>query len=227
MGDKRNHKVLIFTNSEIEFNYIQQTLPNVKSLDKRRAEFTFGSKDCLILRSDPGIFSASYYLTRELLTNNYDLVVNAGICGSYNDSYGMGTAVRVEYDVFADTGAEDGKTLFDLELIKEDDFPFKKGELKDNPPNIPGLDNLLPSVKAVTVNRISLSHGNISFIRTKYRPDIESMEGATVFYICANEKLNYIQIRGISNIVGDRDQQNWEVGKAMNSAGEAVLKILK
>lgn len=227
MIEKRNHNVLIFTNSKVEFDYIQQTFPDVKSLDERRAEFSSGAKDCLILHSDPGVFSASYYLTREVVTKKFNLVINAGICGSYNDAYELGSAVRVEYDLFSDTGAEDGKSLFDLELIKKDDFPFEKGELKDNPGNIPGLDKLLPSVRAVTVNRISQSNGNISFLKTKYRPDIESMEGAAVFYICSNEKLNFIQIRGISNIVGDRDQNNWEVEKAMNSVGEAVLKILE
>ncbi len=227
MNTKRNHKVLIFLNSERESNLIQQTFPKVKSLDNRRAEFTAGSHTCLTLWSDPGIFSASYYLTREIVANHFDLVINAGICGSYCDTYEIGTAVRVQYDVFADTGAEDGTTLFDLGLIRKDDFPFEKGELSDHPGDFCGIDQLPPSVRAVTVNRISQSPGNISFLKTKYRPDIESMEGAAVFYICGNEKLNFIQIRGISNIVGDRDLNDWEVEKAMNSVAEAVLKILE
>ncbi|MFW5821157.1 MAG: futalosine hydrolase [Bacteroidota bacterium] len=227
MSDERNHNILLFTNSELEFNYIQQTLSGVKSLDERRAECYMNSKKFLILRSDPGIFSASYYLTRELTLKNYELVINAGICGTYNQKLNIGSAVRVESEFFADTGAEDGKTLFDLGLMNKDAFPFQNGKLHDNPGNIKGLDDILPAVKAVTVNRISQTNMNISFIMTKYRPDIESMEGAAVFYICANEGLNYIQIRGISNVVGDRDQDNWEVGKAMKSVGEAIVSIFR
>ncbi len=225
MDIKRDHKILIISNSEIEFKYIQETFSDVKSLDERRAEFLHNSKKCLILRSDPGICGLSYFLTRELSAGNFELVINAGIGSSFTDKIDIASSVRVKSDVFADTGAEDGKTLFDLGLTMKDDFPFQNGELYDHPGKIKGIDEILPAVRAVTVNRISQSYGNIAFLKTKFRPDIESMEGAAFFYVCAHERVNFIQIRGISNMVGDIN--NREIQKAMIAVGKSIASILK
>ena len=37
------------------------------------------------------------------------------------------------------------------------------------------------------------------------------MEGAAFFYVCLKEKVNFFQIRAISNFVEKRNKKNWEI----------------
>ncbi len=39
----------------------------------------------------------------------------------------------------------------------------------------------------------------------------ESMEGAAAAHICALYGMPFLEVRGISNLVGDRDRAAWEV----------------
>ncbi|MFI5220455.1 MAG: futalosine hydrolase, partial [Bacteroidia bacterium] len=64
-----------------------------------------GNADLLI--TDPGMPSTVYYLTKLLCKKKYDLVINAGICGSFNKNYPLGDVVNVVEDCFSDLGAED------------------------------------------------------------------------------------------------------------------------
>jgi futalosine hydrolase len=53
------------------------------------------------------------------------------------------------------------------------------------------------------------------------------MEGAALHYACILEGVPFIQIRGISNKVGERDKTKWKIPAAIQSSNELVEKILK
>lgn len=194
-------------------------------MDERHSFAEQGENEYVILKSDPGIFSLSYYLCRELFQNKYDLAVNIGICGSFRSEYESGKVIRVQSDLFADIGTEDGRDLFEMGLLKRSDFPFSNGKIGDNPGDILNIPNEINPVNAITVNRVSTSDENISYLKTRYKPDIETMEGAMFFYICAMEKINYLQLRAVSNQVGVRDKTRWEIDKAMKAIKD-VLKMM-
>jgi len=222
-----DYNFLIITTSEIEYRFIQQTFQNVKSLDERRSEFSLNTKKCMILRADPGIFNIGYFLLRELMSHKFELVINAGICGSFREDLPTGTVARVETDCFADIGTEDGKNLFEMGLMKSDEYPFREGILHDHPGDFTRLYLDLPAVNAITVNRVTRSTPNFTFLRAKYRPDIETMEGASFFFVCAMERCNYVQIRAVSNIVGEGDRSKWDIETAMAALSETLKKTIR
>jgi futalosine hydrolase len=55
----------------------------------------------------------------------------------------------------------------------------------------------------------------------------ENMEGAAVAHICAIYGIPVIEIRGISNIVDNRDKDKWNIGLAAEHCQKAVLNLLK
>ena len=222
----RDYNFLIVTTSKLEYQFIQQTFQETKSLDSRRTVCYNGSRKILLLRSDPGIFSLSYYFTKELLKNEFDLVINAGICGSFKNDLGTGEVVRVVSDRFVDIGREDGKNLFEMGLMDENEFPFIAGEINDNPGVLYEGIKRLPKVRAITVNRVTQSKENFIYICTRYKPDIETMEGAAFFFIAALEKLNYIQVRVVSNMVGIDDRSGWEIENALSLLSKELKIIL-
>ena len=61
--------------------------------------------------------------------------------------------------------------------------------------------------------------------RKKYNPAIETMEGAAFSYICAIEKINFLSLRSVSNLVGERDKSLWNIPLAIENLALS-LKIL-
>ena len=49
----------------------------------------------------------------------------------------------------------------------------------------------------------------------KYHPDIETMEGAAFFYVCSREKIPFMALRAVSNIVEPRDREKWNIELAL------------
>ncbi len=54
----------------------------------------------------------------------------------------------------------------------------------------------------------------------------ESMEGAAAAHICALYGVPFLEVRGISNLVGDRDRAHWQVRRAVAAATWAARAIV-
>lgn len=179
--------------------------------------------------SDPGIFSLSYFLTRRLQEIDYDLVINAGIGGSFNEKFIHGTVVRVKSDCFADIGVEEEgvfKDLFNMGLIDPDSFPFQAGILHENPGTFSNILSELPKAVSVTVNKITSDSESLRKVKESYCADIETMEGAAFFYVCIMEKKKCIQLRSVSNFVGERDKNKWDLKGSLTALGEQIKILL-
>jgi futalosine hydrolase len=55
----------------------------------------------------------------------------------------------------------------------------------------------------------------------------ENMEGAAVALACRQLSVPLLEIRGISNLVEDRDSRRWDLANAMAAAQEAVIILLE
>jgi len=55
---------------------------------------------------------------------------------------------------------------------------------------------------------------------------VESMEGAAAAHICGMYRIPFLEIRGVSNMVEDRDRSSWQVDRATAVAGRAVLAAI-
>jgi len=54
----------------------------------------------------------------------------------------------------------------------------------------------------------------------------ESMEGAAAAHVSALYGVPFLEIRGISNLVTDRDRDSWEVERAVAAAAQAALAVV-
>jgi len=55
----------------------------------------------------------------------------------------------------------------------------------------------------------------------------ENMEGAAVAQVCLRYGLDCLEIRGISNLVEERDMKKWEIQRAVEVAQRFVLKYIE
>lgn len=181
--------------------------------------------DCLV--AGIGMVATTYILTHSLAKKKYNLILNAGIAGSFKDDFDSGSVVEVVNEHMADFGIDDNgifKHVFDEKFIERDDFPFRDGVLVN--PVKHHFTHHLPNVTGVTVNMASGSMDRIKFIKEKFNPDIETMEGAAVFYVALHQQIPFAEIRSISNLVEPRNRKDWKVPQAIEKLNKTLIGIL-
>lgn len=173
-----------------------------------------------------GVPACMYNLTKKLLINKYDVVIQAGIAGTFTEKYSLGQTILVKQDVFADLGIFQEKhfyTLFEKGFAEVNAAPYSSGFLiNENAENYS-----LPGVNAITVNTVSDNTFQNEMYMSKYSADIESMEGAAFHYVCIAEGVRFIQLRSISNRVGERDKTKWQLKGAIQNLNENLHRIIK
>ncbi|HVN58599.1 MAG TPA: hypothetical protein VMT63_09900 [Bacteroidales bacterium] len=210
-----------------------EILEGVKGLRKNDGGYQFGCHSLDTCITGVGGMQTAWALKLWLDNNSLpDLAINAGIAGSYRKDILPGDVVMPVSDCFGDLGIEKDNNFFTLSeasLANPDDPPFTGGRLPADNNYVKRMSYLLKPVNAVTVNTASGSGASIIRLINKYNPDIESMEGATFFYICTREKIPFLAIRAISNFVEPGTRGKWEIKLALeNLAGKLneVLNIL-
>ncbi len=181
-----------------------------------------------LLLSGVGLPISAFSLGHTLAKSSFDFAIQAGVGGAYDPEIALGDVVEVISECFADLGAEeqDGTflTVHELELIGQDEFPFRQGRLW----NMPEVERaFLPKVHGLSVNRVHGSGTSIEATRKRYPfAQVESMEGAAFFYACLVHQLHFLQIRAISNYVEPRRRANWEMDLAIRHLNDTLIDLL-
>lgn len=180
-----------------------------------------------LLLTGVGMLPAAVALTRTLLAHSVQLVINAGVAGSFREAYAPGMVVQVVVDQIADFGVEDGecfRSVFEIGLVDANTLPFSNGVLKERKPV--HWPFALPRVSGVTVNKVHGEAQSILAFSNRTSADVETMEGAAVFYAAASIGVACVQIRAISNRVEPRNRANWKMEAALLELGRVIQRIL-
>ncbi len=207
---------------------VAATEPEIKGLKELLSAEELVHIDFII--TGVGMINTCYELTKACLEQNYTYVINVGIAGSFERSIDIGEVVWVKRELFSEMGAEDDEeflSLIQLGLQTHDEFPFEWGELKANAlPEINALSEL-KQVRAITVNTVHGNEQSIMKTKLQFSPQIESMEGAAVFYVCLKQGIKCIQIRSISNYVERRNRDAWNIPLALDNLHKRSAQLLK
>lgn len=174
-----------------------------------------------ILLSGVGMVSTAFTLGQYFNENKFDLAINVGIAGSFDLTLLPGDLCRVQEDILADFGAEDGENF-----LRSDEIGLGKNTFLASTFTDFTSYNQLPEVKAITVNKVHGNEKSISQTIDRYQPQIETMEGAAFFFACHQSNINGIQIRAISNKVERRNRENWQIGLALKNLNDMLIQIL-
>ena len=192
----------------------------------RKVYFSKSNIDILI--SGIGLTASTYHFMKQLALKKYDLVIQAGVAGSFDLNIPLGAVVAVKQDTIADQSVielEKLKTLFDLKLVPQDQHPYKKGWLINLNKDVLRKTKL-KIVKGISVNQISTSKQMIQFYRATFDPVTESMEGAALHYVCLLENIPFLQIRSISNYIGERNKKKWDMNESINNLNSTLVSII-
>ncbi len=223
-------RILIVAASNREVKEFTNKLEFVHQIESQYRSYKLGELNVDVLVTGYGGVYTAYSLTRALNMINYDLSINIGMAGSFDHFLEQGFIVNVVSDRFADLGVEHKNklyTLFEEELMDENEFPFADGILNSlGNFEIEEVESLIP-VKAVTVNTLYSDPKWINLMREKYSPEVETMNGAAFFYVCLSEKVPFLQIRAISHFVEIQRIENWNIPSALKNLAGSVIHILE
>ncbi len=173
-----------------------------------------------------------------LMLENYDvdLMILFGIGGAYKDAR-IGDIAVAQSENYAEEGilTEDGWKS--MEFIG---FPLLKNE-KEYFNTFP-MDSILSqfAVKVsgdlgfnteygnfITVSQCSGTRESGELLKNRFDGTCENMEGAAVAHICAMYGIPVVEIRGISNIIENRDPKKWNIPLAVSNCNKVVSELVK
>lgn len=174
-----------------------------------------------VLSCGLGLVEAASASARALAQTPYTAVISAGIGGAFRGCARVGEACILETESLADFGWEDGTTpaLPDgAQLVQR----------VQAAPKLIEAARALPYrvVHGLTVTRVTTSDATAQRLRTAYEAEVESMEGFGVLRAALLAGVPAIEVRGISNIVGDRARGEWDFRAGSRAAVDALRGLI-
>jgi len=177
--------------------------------------------DVRIVAGGVGAVNAAHAVTVAILQHQPGAIVVCGVGGAYPASgLAVGEVVSADIESYGDLGAAGPSGFLDMKALG---FPVVES---------PVLYNELPMqlfptgrrVKFVTVSTCTGTDAAARAIEARTGGAVESMEGAAVAHVAHLHRIPVGEVRGISNIVTDRDPKSWRLKDAAVAAQEALLE---
>jgi futalosine hydrolase len=198
----------------------------------RVAEHHAKGRECLLLVTGIGVVNAALALGSALAGAEFCGAVVAGVAGTFlPDVYPVGSACFVKTEIWPEYGLKRaggidpegigfclgraaGEDIWDRVGLETD---LTKLGLK-NPENI-------DTAVSLTVSGVTGSAEGADVLLKKYDAGIENMEGFAVAYGCALKGLPVCEVRTISNLVGSRSAEDWNLGAAFGKLGSVCSSL--
>ncbi len=175
-----------------------------------------------------GLTATAYRLAKQISIKKPDLVIQGGVAGCFDKSVELGSVISIKQDTIADESVVEIKklkTLFNLKLMPQNQFPYKNGWLVNNSALL--KKTKLKTVKGISVNQITTSEEIIRYYKKQFNPVTESMEGAALHYVCLMEKIPFLQIRSVSNYIGERNKKNWNMKESIFNLNNELIRLIE
>jgi len=211
-------------------------LPGTKSI----IEGTLGGKQVLLCVGGMGKVNAAHAATLLLSQFTPSALIIFGIGGAYPSSGAqIGDIAVAKEEIAGDEGVLTGDGFKDAEYIG---IPLVKTTSSVMYATYPAPDDLLKrslhalksrqntaTVHAGTFVTLSACTGTAARaaeLEQRYHGLCENMEGAAAAQVAELHGVPWLELRGISNIVEDRNPAAWDIPRAANAAQNAVLQVL-
>lgn len=161
-------------------------------------------------------------------------VLNLGVAGAFTlERLPLGTAVVTREEIWPEfgllrpsgpdprgiglaLGTADGEPVWDRLRLEPQDNAKQMGL------NLSGF----PDVVGLTVAGVTGTPERASALQSRYACDIETMEGFALAWACRLAGVPFVQARTISNLVGSRMAEHWDLNRAKHHLAEVVTALL-
>lgn len=234
--------VLIIVAVRQEMKQLEQSLGNttqVKTPGFTTVMGTLGVLPVVICAAGVGKINASAATAVLIERHQPQLVINAGCAGAYPGSgLHIGDLAVASVEILGNEGVvtSDGwlglcemklpcVTLDTRRYYNEIPLSHLAAERAMQLADYLGVD--LTRGRFVTVSTCSGSRSGGEILAQRFSAIVENMEGAAVALVCLRYGVDCLEIRGISNLVEERNVESWDMPRAMKAAQRFVVKYLE
>jgi futalosine hydrolase len=202
-------------------------------------EGTIGNLRVVVCAGGVGKVNAA--ATAAIMIDRYQpqLVINTGCAGAYIGSgLVVGNLVVASEEVLADDGVEiadgwKGRRYMNLPSVAQGGLicynllPLSP-HASEKAMQLAGYYGVFLTLgRFATVSTCSGSRQHGDMLSDRWNAVVENMEGAAVAQVCLRCGIDCLEIRGISNMVEERDLKKWDIPQAVEAAQRFVLKYLE
>jgi len=192
-----------------------------------------GASHVVVLTCGMGKTNAAHGLTTLLESVPVAGIIGFGVGGSYASSgLGVGDVALADCQIYGDEGVEVpdgwiGTEAIGIPLLETDGLRY----FNRFPVDISGLVVARAALRDpltgpfVTVSSCSGTAVRGAVLERRFGAICETMEGAAYAHIAARYSLPYLEVRGISNLVEDRNLAGWRLPDAAEAAAQAVQRV--
>ncbi len=202
---------------------------------------TFGH-DVTLVETSIGAVNTAQALSAVLESQTTDYVIQCGIAGAYpSTGLTVGDIAVADEEIYGDLGIalpdryaladEIGIPVVDGDPPRYNRMPLDK-DLTERAFAAAGTcaDALGCAAHRglfVTVQQCTGCSALAGEMESRFGGLCENMEGAAAAHVCDLYGLPFVEIRGISNIVEDRDLSKWDIPLASSRAQSVVLALIE
>ena len=234
--------ILIIAAMPLETALLESTLAEsarMKSAGFEYLEGKLGDLKIIVCAGGVGKINAAAATAVLIELHRPEIVINTGCAGAYLGSgLSIGDLVVASEEVLADEGVIVSAGWKDLSYM---DLPVVDHDGRKHFNLIPlCMDASEKAVQLADYHGLFLMRGRFATVSTcsgtrqrggemvgRWDVIAENMEGAAVAQVCLRYGVDCLEIRGISNLVEERDMKKWELTLAVEAAQRFVLKYLE
>lgn len=206
---------------------------------KEIVEGTISNRDLLLCVGGMGKVNAAHSATLLLTRYNPEALIIFGIGGAYPGSGArIGDVVLAKEEIAGDEGVFTVDGFKDTEymgipLLKTSTsriynvYPASELLLNQSLKKLLSLGYTALEGTFVTLSTCTGTSLRASELERNYKGLCENMEGAAAAHVAALHQVPWLEVRGISNLVEDRDLQKWDIPGAAAAVQNAVLHIIE
>ncbi len=173
-----------------------------------------------VLVAGIGPVESGLAVARRLARGDVTLVADAGIAGGFPGRAAVGDAVAVVRERYADIGLEGGGAL-----SLPDGVRLTETTAADAVLTARLVEAGLVAGDGLTSACVTTTDARMQRFADAYEPTVESMEGFAVLRAAAAAGVRAVELRGVSNRVGDRARSGWDIRSGIR-ATERALDVL-
>ncbi|BCS52331.1 futalosine hydrolase [Geobacter sp. SVR] len=234
--------VLIITAVRQEAALLEQALSRPSRVGARafpHVEGLIGGLPVAICVAGVGKINAAAACAAMIERRQPQLVINVGCAGAYTGSgLGIGALAVAASEFLGDEGVITSAGWLDLLGMKlpslvqgerryYNEIPLSSQAVERARQLADRCGISLACGGFVTVSTCSGSEAQAEVLAGRFGALCENMEGAAIALTCLRYGIDCLEIRGISNLVEERNMAAWDIARAVEEAQRFVLKYLE
>lgn len=236
------HPLALLCAVSLESRLLRAALSEAEEITIGRKAGVRGELDgvpVLLLAGGMGKANAAHACTALLERFAVRGVIGFGLAGAYPGSgLQVGDVALATHSIYADEGVEVpggwlptdalGIPLMERgELRRFNDFPLDAERVSRASDALRRAGIIAEMGPFLTVSSCSGTTARGEELARRFGALCEGMEGAATAHVCALYDVPFLELRGVSNQVEDRDTQRWRISEAAEAAEGAVRIVVR